>query len=320
MCSSDSSVYFYNRKTMETSWTPPLLSVTMESSDSTLPSHPPLDLSPLSSAQIHEQRRPDHDQQQLSSSSRPSTKVLKHSHRHNRSHRHHHHHHMISNNKRKRPATVEFANVINQELSSQSKEDPSTIMSTEQFKQEESSDKKPVEHTEDMCLDISKSCVDQNDENDTSVTVKEPSVIDDNIDNNASSTQNNPLSSSKMNRDLLRKNISQHVHATLKPYTKRTCKQGRILSTDDIKYLVKKFTLAVLDKEIEKAKNDGIPLSPLLSERVKLKTEVYVKKYMNKVGPIFQRHDANTHPPSQPPQQATATAAATTTITASNSE
>ena len=71
---------------------------------------------------------------------------------------------------------------------------------------------------------------------------------DDNNDEQITSNDNTLSSSSKINRDLLRKNISQHVHATLKPYTKRTCKQGRIVSTDDIKYLVKKFTLAVLDK------------------------------------------------------------------------
>jgi hypothetical protein len=54
---------------------------------------------------------------------------------------------------------------------------------------------------------------------------------------------------------------------------------------------VKKFTLAVLDKEIEKAKNDGLPSAPILTDRVRLKTELYVKKYMNKVGSIFQRHE-----------------------------
>ena len=99
-------------------------------------------------------------------------------------------------------------------------------------------------------------------------------------------------SSFKVNRDLLRKNISQHVHITLKPYTKRTCKQRRIVSTEDIKYLVKKFTLAVLDKEIEKAKNDGLPLAPILTDRVRSKTELYVKKCMNKVGAVFQRYES----------------------------
>jgi hypothetical protein len=106
-------------------------------------------------------------------------------------------------------------------------------------------------------------------------------------------------SSFKLNRDLVRKNISHHVHITWKPDTKRTCEQGRIVSTEDIKYLVKKFTLAVLDKEIKKATNDGLPLAPTLTDRVRLKTELYVNEYRNKVGAVFQRHEhsAVVHPP-----------------------
>ncbi|CAF4941260.1 unnamed protein product, partial [Rotaria sp. Silwood1] len=319
MYPSDSSVYFYNRKTMATSWIPPSLTVSTEHSLSLPPPPPlPLDLSPLSSAQIHDQRRPQHDQQQVSSSSRSSMKLLKHSHRHNRNHRYYHHHqHMSSNNKRKRPSTIESTTVVKEELNSQLKEETSIIVSNEQFKQDEINDKKSIiEHTEEMSVDVSKISIDGNNENNVSITVKESSEINDNIDKQISSNSNTLSSSSKINRDLLRKNISQHVHTTLKPYTKRTCKQGRIVSTDDIKYLVKKFTLAVLDKEIEKAKNDGIPLLPTLTERVRLKTEVYVKKYMNKMGPVFQRHDTTVHPTSQPPQQPMTT----TTTTTSNPE
>ncbi|CAF1412778.1 unnamed protein product [Rotaria sordida] len=317
MCPSDSSVYFYNRKTMATSWIPPSLTIPTEHSVlHPPPPPPPLDLSPLSSAQIHEQRPPPHDQQQqqqqqISSSSRLPMKLLKHSHRQNRSHRqhnhHHQHHHINLNNKRKRLSIVESTTIIKEELHTPLKEETSMIISNEQFKQDEINDKKSlVEHTEEMSVDVPKVSID---ENNVSITVKESSEINDNIDKQVSS---NILSSSlKINRDILRKNISQHVHTTLKPYTKRTCKQGRIVSTDDIKYLVKKFTLAVLDKEIEKAKNDGIPLSSILTERVRLKTEVYVKKYMNKMGPIFQRHDTTVHPSSSssqpPPQQTTTT-------------
>ncbi|CAF3183154.1 unnamed protein product [Rotaria sp. Silwood2] len=308
MCPSDSSIYFYNRKTMATSWIPPSLTVPIENSVSLPPPPPPpLDLSPLSSAQIHEQRRPHHDQQQVSSSSRSSMKLLKQAHRHSRSYRHHHHN-MSINNKRKRPVAVESITIVKEELHSQMKEETSIIISNEQFKQDENNDKNSVvEHTEEMSVDVPKVSTDGYNENNVSITVKESSEINDNVDKQHSSDSNTLSSSSKINRDLLRKNISQHVHATLKPYTKRTCKQGRIVSTDDIKYLVKKFTLAVLDKEIEKAKNDGTSLSPVLTDRVRLKTEVYVKKYMNKMGTVFQRHDTTVHPPPQPSQQTTTT-------------
>jgi len=313
MCPSDSSVYFYNQQTMTTSWVPPSLGGTpIENSGA------PLDLSPLSSAQISEQRRPHHHQQQLSSSSRSTLKLSKHPHRHGRNHRHHHyyHHHMSSNNKRKRPSETESTTIVNVEPHPQSTEETSMIVSNEQIKQEEINDRKAAEPMEEMFDAVPKVSIDENNENDVLTTVKECSEIHDNIEEQNSSNYNTLSSSLKLNRDLLRKNISQHVHATLKPYTKRTCKQGRIVSTDDIKYLVKKFTLAVLDKEIEKAKNERTPLSPILTERVRLKTEVYVKKYMNKMGSVFQRHDTGAHPSSQPqPQQPT-----TTTTTTSNPE
>ncbi|CAF3172330.1 unnamed protein product [Rotaria socialis] len=316
-CPSDSAVYFYNRQTMTTSWTPPSLTTPNEHSISNSLPPPPLDLSPLSSAQIHEKYHRHHDQQQqqLSSSSRSTMKPIKHSQRHSRSHRHHHHI-TSSNNKRKRVSeTVESTTVISEELDSQLKDETSMIISNEQFKQDEINDKNSVEHTDELSANVSQVPIDENNENNVSITVKESSEINDNVDKHVSLNPNTlSSSSSKSYRELLRKNISQHVHTTLKPYTKRTCKQGRIISTDDIKYLVKKFTLAVLDKEIEKAKNDGIPLSPILTERVRLKTEVYVKKYMNKVGPVFQRHDSTVHPSSQPPQQTTTTTTATTAL------
>ena len=152
-------------------------------------------------------------------------------------------------------------------------------------------------------------------ENDSHIAEEEPSATDSNAPlteaemlsrvkskpeaNDATEEQ---TSSFKVNRDLLQKNISQHVHITLKPYTKRAWKQGRIVSTEDIKYLVKKFSLAVLDKEIEKAKNDCLPLAPILVDQVRLKIELDVKKYMNKRGAVFQRHanaaDVTDHHPS----------------------
>lgn len=327
MCPSDSSVYFYNRQTMTTSWIPPPLAGSTERSTSDIQTASTLDLSPLSSIQIHEQRHPHHENQQLSSLSRSSINVSKHSHRHGRSHRHHHHPHihhqqpLMNNMKRKRPSAVESIIVSKEELHSQSfKDETSMVTSNEQFKQDENNDKKPLEHNEEMSVDVPIESVDQNNESNLPITVKESSETNENIEKQNVSNSDIQLSSLKNNRDLLRKNISQHVHVTLKPYTKRTCKQGRIVSTDDIKYLVKKFTLAVLDKEIEKAKHDGIPLSPVLSERVRLKTEVYVKKYMNKMGPIFQRHDITVQASSHPPQQVTTTPEPTTITTMPNAE
>ncbi|CAF0854976.1 unnamed protein product [Adineta ricciae] len=282
MCPTDSSVYFYNRETNTTSWTPPSVATSANTSA------PLLDLSPLSSAHILEQRRPlpiPHHHQHSSSSSHSNMKLVKHPHRHARTHKHHH----ISStnsNKRKRPVTT--TTTTRTDTAAATKPDvegPSENMLHKTIKQEETNDvNKSLEHDEETSVSVSKIPTEDTNAINGSTTIKD----DINESNN-----NNASSSSKINRDLLRKNISQHVHATLKPYTKRTCKQGRIASTDDIKYLVKKFTLAVLDKEIEKAKDERIPLLPVLNDRVRLKTEVYIKKYMNKMGSVFQRHDVS---------------------------
>lgn len=295
MCPSDSSVYFYNKETMTSTWIPPLAESAADNVNVLL------DLSPLSSAQITEQRRPH---SHISSSARSTLKLSKHPHRHIRTHRHNHHHHISSSssNKRKRPTEIESI-VADKESSHEpvSQDIPTINIDEQTTKQEELNEKKSTENIDDS-LNI------HSNEDEMSTTVK----MEDHQSFNSENSN-----SFKLNRDLLRKNISQHVHITLKPYTKRTCKQGRISTTDDIKYLVKKFTLAVLDKEIEKAKNDRIPLSPILTDRVRLKTEVYVKKYMNKMGPVFQRHDTTGHAPvsSQPTNLPTSENGTSTTAT-----
>lgn len=295
MCPSDSSVYFYNAETIKSSWIPPILEIPTENSDA------PLDLSPVSFAQITEQRRPHH---QSSSTSRSVSKLLKHSHRHNR----HHHQHIISHAKRKRPIGMESTATIKEEANLPSIEDATIIDTDEQIKDEEINEKFQIESIEKQSAVVPKAAIDADNDFDMATITKDTSDLNDHADEHTLSSDSKTLSSSiKLNRDLLRKNISQHVHAILKPYTKRTCKQGRIVSTDDIKYLVKKFTLAVLDKEIEKARNDGTGLPPVLTERVRLKTEMYVKKYMNKMGSVFQRHDPTGHSSSQLPSITTAT-------------
>ena len=298
MCPSDSSVYFYNAETTKSSWIPPTLEIPTENSDV------PLDLSPVSFAQITEQRRPNH---QSSSTSRSVFKLLKYSHRHNRNDRHHHHHHHISNHaKRKRPIGMESTTT---EPNVPSIDDATILDTDEQIKDEELNEKYTIESIEKLSAVVPKAAMDADNDSDMATIMKDTSDLNDHVDDeHILSSDNKTLSSSiRQNRDLLRKNISQHVHAILKPYTKRTCKQGRIISTDDIKYLVKKFTLAVLDKEIEKAKNEGTGLPPVLTERVRLKTEMYVKKYMNKMGSVFQRHDPIGHSSSQPPSSITTT-------------
>lgn len=310
MCPADSAVYFYNRETLASSWTPPATGPEPTAAV-------PLALSPLSSAHVidhHHQHRPH-----PSSARVAAMKLSKHPHRHNRLHRHHHHHHhhhlsgsSNATTKRKRVSAPESnsTTTIKEESQPPATDDPPLTMTADETTGATEMDHRQSTLRSDE-VSTSGSNVPTNDhrEAETATTVKNSS--EGNMTNGEkSSFEHQPTSSSsKANRDLLRKHISQHVHTTLKPYTKRTCKQGRIVATDDIKYLVKKFTLAVLDKEIEKAKNEGIALSPVLTDRVRLKTEVYVRKYMQKMGPVFHRHDPTvTHSSSSNPSQATPTA------------
>jgi hypothetical protein len=218
-------------------------------------------------------------------------------------------------NKRKRPLPRESTSTIKEETSSLMRgdeEEESAVDVADQIKSEEADGNKSETSIEGLTEPVPTMSTDENNAPNVFTTVTSTSDVNGKMEDQIFSSHNPSSASSRLNRDLLRKNISQHVHTTLKPYTKRTCKQGRIVSTDDIKYLVKKFTLAVLDKEIEKAKNDGIPLSSILTDRVRLKTEVYVKKYMNKVGAVFQRHETTAvHPPSL--SQAPASTTSTTT-------
>ena len=297
---------------MATSWTPPtpVLSPSLgTSTELSVPSLAPIDLSPVSFAHIHDQRRPLREQ--ILSSSRAAEKLSKHPHRQTRSHRHH----PSMHNKRKRPAPRESTSTIKEETSSLMKVDDeeSAVDAIDQIKTEETECNKSETSIEGITESVPMMSTDENSAPNMFTTVTSTSDVNDKMEDQIYSSHNTSSTSSRLNRDLLRKNISQHVHTTLKPYTKRTCKQGRIVSTDDIKYLVKKFTLAVLDKEIEKAKNDGIPLSPILTDRVRLKTEVYVKKYMNKVGAVFQRHETTAVHPSSLSQ-----APASTTSTSTN--
>ena len=276
---------------MASSWNPPtpVLSPSLgTAAELSVPSLVPIDLSPVSSAHIHDQRRSLHEQI-LSSSSRAAEKLSKHPHRQTRSHPHH----PSMHNKRKRSVPIQSTSTITEEKSSltEAEVEESAVDAVDQIKTEEADGNKSETSIEGITESVPTMSTDENSAPNMFTTVTSTSDVNEKMEDQIYSSDNTSSTCTRLNRDLLRKNISQHVHMTLKPYTKRTCKQGRIVSTDDIKYLVKKFTLAVLDKEVEKAKNDGIALSSILTDRVRLKTEVYVKKYMNKVGAVFQRHE-----------------------------
>ena len=104
------------------------------------------------------------------------------------------------------------------------------------------------------------------------------------IDELSSTTANFELGTKsdtfKVSRDLFRDKLSKLVIQLLQPYLNNPAKVGYIRNTEDFKHLARKFTHTILEKEISRATK----LEELeLSKRVKIKTEEYIRNYMNNI-------------------------------------
>ncbi|XP_048880874.1 histone-lysine N-methyltransferase SETD2 isoform X2 [Brienomyrus brachyistius] len=89
----------------------------------------------------------------------------------------------------------------------------------------------------------------------------------------------------KKSKEVFRKEMSQFIVQCLNPYRKPDCKLGRISNTDDFKHLARKLTHGVMNKELKSCKN---PEDLECNENVKHKTKEYIKKYMQKFGPLYK--------------------------------
>lgn len=90
----------------------------------------------------------------------------------------------------------------------------------------------------------------------------------------------------KKRRDLLREKLSKLIISLLQPYLKDDCKVGHIANSDDFKHLARKFTHAILDKELER---DTKPEDVEKNKRIRVKTELYITKYMVKFNGDYSR-------------------------------
>ncbi|XP_030639125.1 histone-lysine N-methyltransferase SETD2 [Chanos chanos] len=89
----------------------------------------------------------------------------------------------------------------------------------------------------------------------------------------------------KKSKEVFRKEMSQFIVQCLNPYRKPDCKLGRIGNTEDFKHLARKLTHGVMNKELKSCKN---PEDLECNENVKHKTKEYIKKYMQKFGPVYR--------------------------------
>jgi len=80
--------------------------------------------------------------------------------------------------------------------------------------------------------------------------------------------------------------MSGVIVSALNAFRKSSCKQGRITSTDDFKFLAKKLTHHVMVKEL---KNVQAVEELSASESVRHKAKYYVKKYMGRYGETYSR-------------------------------
>lgn len=100
------------------------------------------------------------------------------------------------------------------------------------------------------------------------------------------STSSSSSSHQSKNRELFRMKLSNVVVNCLNPFFKVDCKSGRILNTDDFKFLARKLTHGILSKEMSHLKDDD---TLQCNDSVKIKTKEYIKNYMKKFGPVYKR-------------------------------
>ncbi|ESO12797.1 hypothetical protein HELRODRAFT_62476 [Helobdella robusta] len=118
-----------------------------------------------------------------------------------------------------------------------------------------------------------------------------PGLMDD-IDTQQHTTTTAPADTSsseevaKKIKDQFRTKIARHIVNYLNFYKRADCEQGRITNTEDFKYLARKLTHAVLNKELKQCRH----MEDLeVNDNVKFKAKEYVNKYMRRFGPVYHQ-------------------------------
>ncbi|XP_017086541.1 probable histone-lysine N-methyltransferase CG1716 isoform X2 [Drosophila eugracilis] len=81
--------------------------------------------------------------------------------------------------------------------------------------------------------------------------------------------------------------ISGHVADFLRPYRKESCQLGRITSDEDYKFLIKRLSHHITNKEVRYCEVTGNPLS--CTESVKHKSYDFINQYMRKKGRVYKK-------------------------------
>ncbi|KAI0978632.1 hypothetical protein GJ496_007259 [Pomphorhynchus laevis] len=82
-------------------------------------------------------------------------------------------------------------------------------------------------------------------------------------------------------REKFKAELTKVIVKLLTPYRKSSCTKGHIQSSEDFKYLTRKFTHSIVEKEEQRCvDNPGHRLE--MSKRIRVKSDEYVNKYMSK--------------------------------------
>ncbi|KAI1292232.1 Histone-lysine N-methyltransferase SETD2 [Halotydeus destructor] len=84
--------------------------------------------------------------------------------------------------------------------------------------------------------------------------------------------------------DKFRLEMVTHIKKVLDSYRKPDCKVGKIISSEDYKYVAKKLSDMIVEKEIKRSKVDDLSCN----EGIKQKAKEFIKKYMSTKGPIYK--------------------------------
>ena len=98
-------------------------------------------------------------------------------------------------------------------------------------------------------------------------------------------------------KEQFRDMLSKLVVRILQPYLKE-CKLGHVANVEDFKYLARKFTHTILDKEMSRSTRLDFVPSVAEDKRVRVKAEEFIKRYMSKFGAEYSRKADEANNPS----------------------
>jgi hypothetical protein len=88
-------------------------------------------------------------------------------------------------------------------------------------------------------------------------------------------------------KETFKHKLSKVVTQCLDQHRKPDCKYGRITCSEDFKYLARKLTHGLAEKELQR--RHGSTGDLVFNDSIRSKVKEYIRQYMKKCGPIYTR-------------------------------